>query len=237
MANQFNIELDKYLDKKNFPLEEKEKGFKKIINKFPIVKEISYIRKKIKERHEFVDFKDSSSSVHVVENHSFWKTVFNAVSDVLLSKKTKDVDVDIEKSPGNQNKLSGDEDFFSKKKVEFYPKKEKEKLEVEEEPDNFIDNWADNLNRNDRTRNETFSEKETRSAIIEEEKEMLCPPSYNKVMLYKPRLESDVKDVLSTTHKMMKMMPRPVLDDFKKSSDFSKYVEVMRRYGILEKKR
>jgi hypothetical protein len=50
MANQLNFELDKYLDKKNAPVEEKDKGFKKVINKFPIAKEISYIRKKIKER-------------------------------------------------------------------------------------------------------------------------------------------------------------------------------------------
>lgn len=240
MSNGLNLELDKYLDRKNQQPQKKEDRWKKKVRHIPLVGELYEVMKKVKEREEIVDIHDDS--VHVVEQRPFWGTFKKAFSDVFLVKKTEDVDVPVESvnksleeghNVREEIKPVKNEDFF---KHNFSPKKDEGVIEVEEEPDNIIDNVADNMNRKDRHLNKTFTEKELENELIPESKEPEEKISYNKVVLYKPQAKDEIKHVLQVTHDLIKLVPKPALEEFKDSEDFQKYEHLLEKYGIIDKK-
>jgi hypothetical protein len=273
MSNSFSLDMDKYLDKRNFThVKEKPSTFKNIMNQIPFFAEIQDLIKKFKEKEQMVEIQDTTSSVHVVEKKSFIKAFGEALSEVVLFKKKEELDVPIEEAPANTNSNQNnnitqaeidrlvakqlqqkavfkDENFFNNPKHSFeMPKKninkDMDKISIEEEPDNLVENTLDNLSRRDKIANQTFSEKEA-SQVLESEWDrnekfnqelgQNCPPTHNKVVLYKAQMQEDVKYILNITHRLIKLAPRPALEEFKQTPDFQKYVALLEKYEIAKR--
>jgi hypothetical protein len=249
--NSINAELSRYLEKRGSSNQIKKLSkLNFILDVVPFVSEIRGIARSIREKENIVEIRNTSSEVHVVEKRSFFKMISRKFSDLFMSKKTEDFDVPIEPkedNPQNADSVKNTEkrgDIFKKDTFFKRPQddsfhllgwarkedmKEKELIEVEEEPDNAVENAIDNLSSRDQAINKTFSEKEMNSLLKED------VSGFQKVVLYKPQLNDDMKNILSTTHKMIKTIPKPALEEFEKTDDYQKYMALLKRYGIEEK--
>ncbi len=179
MGNSFNLDLDKYINRRNQDKSPSISNLKEKLYQIPAIWKVKESIRKFREKEEFVDIA-STNSVHIIENNSKWAKFKQKISDTLLSKKTEELDVpieDIEKditfNSVKDSEVQKEENFFLKPRKIFrrkpINKKQKEVVRVEAEPDTFVetivDNVVDKYSDKEKRDNSTFSENEIDDVI------------------------------------------------------------------------
>jgi hypothetical protein len=260
-----DIILQKKTEDFDLPIEEAKK--KDIID-------ISELSSKVEEKKKEDDEKRKTElEAQKIMDKSQLQTN-NEVKEInnekLLKNAHKDVEiVDIENND-EENKNNKNINLFTnnfKNHKNINEDKDYERIEVQEEPDNIIENLTDKLSQRDQKLNETFSDKEMKS-ILNDEDFSIVPrkkPLMNifnttktinrkkidkvknensnnetqikKILLYKPKVDQEVKESLKTTYKMIKLLPKPALEEFRKTNDYQKYIKMLKKYDIVKSRK
>lgn len=175
-----------------------------------VKREWKFLQKKKPVQEESVPEDLSVDSVHVLpkEEEGFWERLF---------KKKEPQPVSEDLSPEEMQRLDAMQDG-----IETIDELEKEHPEAYEQLEEGRETLLDKFFSLFRSyeHQHKLEKKEAHIEYVEEE--------------VIPKIDEDVKEVLKITHKWLNKLGRKEKDNFKKSEDFQKYREILKKYKVAK---
>ena len=232
MANQdLNKSLDSYIEAKR----KQEGQYRPFFRRKQKSEELSSEKKLSKEEEEHLKYSEEDSPV-VIEKQPWYKRIFNFTKSEKLSTDDDD-EKDFKEEDHHVAQL---EDEFEQ---------EMQSAHEEEKSSDTGPGFFESLGSKIKglfSSDKVQHEEEISDEVPEEElgyqtydnsqevDTQIKQGKYTKLRLYRPRLKSDIKNVLTITDNLLAKLPKDEKIKFMQSKDFELYKSVFKRYGIKD---